>query len=238
MLSKLQSLVLWNISMIILILIGDSDSHALNASMFSKRGREMLHHLKSPYNMDGTQSMDVHSHFAMESSESSVKNSSHDELRSVGVVFSLVVERAEERVKDNGSGFHDFHSLPHFSKSGMDYFVAYKPTSNHTRAHEGQQSTVGCVTKGPGYASDNTKPGDMSSNNQTQDNPHWSVRDNMKGSISRKPLNRKKCVIMGRDFLLIINRNLQPSLETAEPFQFFRRASVSIVEVRARFKLF
>lgn len=59
----------------------------------------------------------------------------------------------------------------------------------------------------------------------------------MKGSISRKPLDRKKCVIMGRDFLLI-NRNLQPSLEINEPVQFFRRDSVSVVEVRARFKLF
>lgn len=112
--------------------------------------------------------MDVHSHFAMESSESSVKDSSHDELRSVGVVFSLVVECAEERVKDNGSGFHDFHSPPHLPKSGMDYFVAYKPTSNHTRAHGGQQSTVGCVTEGHGYASDNTKQGDISSNNQAR----------------------------------------------------------------------
>lgn len=43
----------------------DSDSHALNASMFSTRRREMHHHLKSSYNMDDTQSMDVHSHFAM-----------------------------------------------------------------------------------------------------------------------------------------------------------------------------
>lgn len=51
---------------------------------------------------------------------------------------------------------------------------------------------------------------------------------------STKHLKKKNCVILGRDFLLI-NRNLQPSLETDETFQFFfHRVSISVVEVRAR----
>ncbi|KAI8564766.1 hypothetical protein RHMOL_Rhmol03G0207500 [Rhododendron molle] len=88
-----------------------------------------------------------------------------------------------------------------------------------------------------GYTSAKSIHGDTSSNNQTLDNPSWFGRDTKKGSTSRKPLNRKKVVILGRDFLLI-NLNLQPFLKTNEPFQFFHQVSVSVVEVRARSKLF
>ncbi|KAI8561396.1 hypothetical protein RHMOL_Rhmol04G0336000 [Rhododendron molle] len=125
----------------------DSASHAPKASKSSPMCCETPHHSQWPYSMTESQSMNVHSHIEMATSESSMKDPSIAVECTEGIVeddshgflaFPTPPKGAEEMVPDNSS-FQASPSPPALSKSGVGYSADYKPISSYARSWNGQR---------------------------------------------------------------------------------------------------